>query len=329
MADADAISEEEEPILAISKQRRWQLFPIDPTYQWAYDMYLEHKKVYWEVGDVDLSKDMAHWVMLTLPMKKFATCILGFFAIADAIVMENLGTFGNEIQIAEIRMFYGFQNMIEGIHAIMYSMFVDLYFGDERNKIFNSIATIPAVTKKANWVTKWMNPLTHSFPERLIAFMFVEGLFFSGSFAAIYWFDSQGLLPGLAKANEFISRDEALHTRFAALVYNCLKIKLPIKRFKEIMQEAVDIEIEFMNTALEHDMPGMNAKMMTDYILVVANKLQWMVYPDEPPHWPGISNPFHFMDGIGLLGKSNFFEARVSEYIMSPDIMPFSLDVPF
>merc|ERR1712154_590860 len=266
--------------------------------------------------------------------KYFIKNVLAFFAASDGIVNENLVEhFMSEVQIPEARCFYGFQIAIENIHSEMYSLLIDTYIkdGKEKENLFNAIETIPAVQKKAKWALRWINAGNASYAERVVAFAAVEGIFFSGSFAAIFWLKKRGLMPGLTFSNELISRDEGLHTDFACLMYSHLKNKLTEERVLKIVCEAVEIETEFLTDALPVSLIGMNCGLMTRYIQFVADRL--LKELGCPKRW-NVENPFDFMDNISLEGKTNFFEKRVGEYqkagVMSkPEDMKFTLDADF
>ena len=263
--------------------------------------------------EVDLSSDLKHWDTLNNDEKHFISHVLAFFAASDGIVLENLaGCFMSEVQVPEARAFYGFQIAIENIHSEMYSLLLETYIRDTEQKmnLFRAIETVPAVKKKADWALKWINQ-TDSFAERLVAFACVEGIFFSGSFCAIYWLKKRGLMPGLTFSNELISRDEGLHCDFACLLYSLLNNKLSIQRLKEIFCEAVEIEKEFVCEALPCNLIGMNKEMMSQYIDFVADRLLVSLGYEKIY---GAANPFEFMELISLQGKTNFFEKRVGEY---------------
>jgi ribonucleoside-diphosphate reductase subunit M2 len=242
---------------------------------------------------------------------------LAFFAASDGIVMENLNVnFGNEVQIAEARAFYSFQSAMESIHSDMYSILIETYIKnpEEKMKLFKSLEYFPCIQKKAAWAQKWMGDKRSSFASRLIAFACVEGIFFSSSFASIYWIKKRGLMPGLTLSNEFISRDEALHTEFAILLYSKLNKKVNKKRVMEIIKEATEIEKEFITDALPCRLIGMNAKLMTQYIEFVADRLSVQLGYDKIYN---SANPFDFMELISVETKTNFFERTNSEYAMS------------
>lgn len=269
---------------------------------------------FWTVEEVDLTKDMTHWDKLTNDERFFISRVLAFFAASDGIVNENLvERFSKEVQIPEARCFYGFQIMIENIHSEMYSLLIDTYIRDQEEKafLFDAIENIPCIKKKAQWALKWIEDDNVSFAERLIAFAAVEGIFFSGAFAAIFWLKKRGLMPGLTFSNELISRDEGLHTDFACLLFNLIENKPSPKKILAIITEAVSIEQEFLTESLPCALIGMNSKLMKQYIAFVADRL--LVALGLNKHY-NVLNPFDFMDLISLQGKTNFFEKRVGEY---------------
>jgi ribonucleoside-diphosphate reductase beta chain len=290
--------------------------------------------VFWVPEEVDLSKDMRDWVKLSDNERYFIKNILGFFAGSDGIVQENLaGRFMNEVQLPEARAFYAIQNAIESIHSEVYSLLIDTYIEDKKEKLdtFRSIQTVPCVAKKAEWAQRWIESKEEDFATRLIAFAIVEGIFFSGSFCAIFWLKQRGLMPGLTISNEFIARDEGLHTDFACALYEEIERKLPKAKVHKIIREAVKIEKEFITKSLPCDLIGMNAKLMTQYIEFVADRLSSQlgygkVYSS--------TNPFDFMERISLEGKDNFFEKRVSSYAKAgvgkkAEEMMFTTDADF
>ncbi|KAJ3325374.1 Ribonucleotide-diphosphate reductase (RNR), small subunit [Boothiomyces sp. JEL0866] len=303
---------ETEPILT-PNLKRLVLFPI--KYNQVWQMYKKAEASFWTVEEVDLSKDTIDWEeKLNKDERFFIQNVLAFFAASDGIVNENLvSRFSNEVQIPEARCFYGFQIMIENIHSEMYSLLIDTYIKDPetRNNLFAALDTIPCVRKKADWALRWIFDSTSSFAERLIAFAAVEGIFFSGSFAAIFWLKKRGLMPGLTFSNELISRDEGLHCDFACLLFSLLQKKPSTERILEIITEAVAIEQEFLTDSLPVDLIGMNCKMMKTYIEFVADRL--LVDLGVEKYYKA-TNPFDFMDMISLQGKTNFFEKKVGEY---------------
>jgi ribonucleotide reductase beta subunit family protein with ferritin-like domain len=298
-----------EPILR-ENPLRFVLFPIQYDDVWI--MYKKALACFWTIDEVDLAADIGDWERLTNNERHFISHVLAFFAASDGIVNENLaGQFATEVQIPEARCFYGFQIAIENIHSEMYSLLIDTLIRDETKKhhLLNAIETIPAVTKKAEWALKWID--NGSFPERLIAFAAVEGIFFSGSFASIFWLKKRGLMPGLTFSNELISRDEGMHRDFACLLYGKLEKQLDPKRVQEIISEAVVYEQEFVTDALPVNLIGINCKMMSMYIEFVADHLLASLGVAKIYH---TMNPFDWMEMISLEGKTNFFEKRVGEY---------------
>jgi ribonucleoside-diphosphate reductase subunit M2 len=280
-------------------------------------MYKKAEASFWTAEELDLAHDHKDWANMTPNERHFVTHILAFFAASDGIVNENLAmNFSSEVQSAEARCFYGFQIAIENIHSEVYSLLIDTYVKDnqEKTRLFNAIETIPCVMKKAHWALKWLDRNMASFAERIIAFAAVEGIFFSGSFCAIFWLKKRGLMPGLSFSNELISRDEGLHCDFACLLYSKLANKLPQERVYEIISDAVSIECEFVKDALPVELIGMNSTLMSQYIQFCADRLLVAVGCDKLYK---VSNPFDWMDAISLQGKTNFFEKRVGEYAKS------------
>jgi len=302
-----------EPILQENKDR-FVLFPIKHHDIW--DWYKKSEASFWTAEEIDLSADFGHWENLNEGEKHFVKNVLAFFAASDGIVNENLAeNFVSEVQYTEAKFFYGFQIMMENIHSETYSLLIDSYIKDkeEQNKLFNAIETVPAVKKKAEWALKWID--SDSFAERLVAFAAVEGIFFSGSFASIFWLKKRGLMPGLSFSNELISRDEALHCDFAVHLHNNhLNNKVSQERIKEIILSALEIEKEFITESLPVSLIGMNSDLMKQYLEYVTDRLLSSL---ECPKEFGSSNPFDFMQNIALQNKTNFFEKRVSEYSKS------------
>lgn len=302
-----------EPILQENKDR-FVLFPIKHHDIW--DWYKKSEASFWTAEEIDLSADFGHWENLNECEKHFVKNVLAFFAASDGIVNENLAeNFVSEVQYTEAKFFYGFQIMMENIHSETYSLLIDSYIKDkeEQNKLFNAIETVPAVKKKAEWALKWID--SDSFAERLVAFAAVEGIFFSGSFASIFWLKKRGLMPGLSFSNELISRDEALHCDFAVHLHNNHLInKVSQERIKEIILSALEIEKEFITESLPVSLIGMNSDLMKQYLEYVTDRLLSSL---ECPKEFGSSNPFDFMQNIALQNKTNFFEKRVSEYSKS------------
>tara|TARA_Y100000992_G_C21273327_1_gene498305 strand:+ start:972 stop:1949 length:978 start_codon:yes stop_codon:yes gene_type:complete len=303
-----------EPLLT-EDDNRYVMFPIKDESIWK--MYKKQMDCFWRAEEIDLSKDLTHWESLNNDERFFVKMILAFFAASDGIVLENLGVrFLGDVQLAEARAFYGFQIAMENIHSETYSLLIDTYIKDkdEKMKLFNAMGHYDCIDKKAKWAQKWINDKRSSFASRLIGFACVEGIFFSGSFCSIFWLKKRGLMPGLTFSNELISRDEALHTEFAVLLYNKLEKKLMKKKLVEIISEAVEIEKEFICDALPCRLIGMNADLMGKYIEYVGDRLAMQLGIDKIYNSP---NPFDFMEMISLERKTNFFESRVSDYALA------------
>ena len=303
-----------EPLLQ-EDDNRYVMFPIADDSIWQ--MYKKQVDCFWRAEEVDLSRDITHWESLTDNERYFISMILAFFAASDGIVLENLGMrFMSEVQLPEARAFYGFQIAMENIHSEMYSLLIETYIqgSEEKHKLFHALENFPCIRKKADWAIKWINDRRSSFATRLIAFACVEGIFFSGAFCSIYWLKKRGLMPGLTFSNELISRDEALHTEFAILLYTKLNKKLSKSRVHDIIKEAVEIETEFINEALSCRLIGMNSKLMSQYIEFVADRLLTQLGYDKVYN---SANPFDFMELISIEGKTNFFEKRVGEYALA------------
>jgi ribonucleoside-diphosphate reductase subunit M2 len=303
-----------EPLLT-ENENRYVMFPIVDADIWK--MYKKQMDCFWRAEEIDLSKDIKHWVTLNDNEQHFIKHILAFFAASDGIVLENLGQrFMNEVQLAEARAAYGFQIMMENVHSETYSLLIDTLVKEEREKtkLFEAINNFPCIKKKADWAIKWINDKRSSFATRLIAFACVEGIFFSGAFCSIYWLKKRGLMPGLTFSNELISRDEGMHTDFAVLLFSKLEKKPKRAKILEIVKDAVTIEKEFICEALPCKLIGMNSKLMSQYIEFVADRL--LVQLGYNKHYKS-SNPFDFMEMISLEGKTNFFEKRVGDYSLS------------
>jgi ribonucleoside-diphosphate reductase beta chain len=297
----------------VSLGERYTLFPISTNEQDLYKMYKKTVASFWTTEEIDFSKDKEDWEKLNVNEQYFIKHILAFFAGSDGVVQENLATrFQKEVQSPVARLFYGMQNAMEGIHSETYSLLIDQYVKDkdEQMKYFRAIDEIPAIRKKAQWAINWIESPT-DYATRLVGFACVEGIFFSGSFCAIYWIKKRGLLPGLTFSNELISRDEGLHTEFAVAMYHKLVNKISADKIVTIIKDAVTCETEFITEALPCSLIGMNARDMTQYIQFVADRLAIQL---GCPKIYKASNPFDFMDLISLEGKTNFFEKKVSEY---------------
>ena len=291
--------------------------------------------IFWTAEEIDLAQDMTDWDKLNKDEKHFISQVLAFFAASDGIVNENLAVrFYNDVQIPEARCFYGFQIAMENIHSEMYSLMIDTFIKDpvEKDKHFKAVQNFPHVEKKAQWALNWISSKA-TYAERLIAFAAVEGILFSGSFCAIYWFKKRGLMPGLCTSNEFIARDEGLHAEFATLMHNKLlpENQCPKETIIRIITEAVEIEKEFVTKSLPVSLIGMNAELMSQYIEFIADFWLDQLHCEKQYN---STNPFDWMELISLEGKTNFFEKRVSEYqrpgvLQDKDEQKFSLDVEF
>ena len=303
----------EEPILE-PNDNRFSVLPIQ--YPDLYDMYKKAIASFWVVEEIDLSKDLIDFNKLDDNERHFISMILAFFNQMDGLINENLAVrFMGEVQITEARLFYGFQIAMENIHSETYSNLIDTYVKDkiERNKLFNAINNYDCVKLKADWAKKYIQS-SNDFAERLVAFICIEGIHFSGAFCAIYWFKQRNKLSGLCFSNELISRDEALHTEFGIALYKHLNNKLKKEKIYEIVKEAVDIEINFICEALPCRLIGMNSDLMIQYIKFVADRLCVQLGYNKIYH---STNPFAFMELISVDRKSNFFECRVSEYALA------------
>jgi ribonucleotide reductase beta subunit family protein with ferritin-like domain len=309
-------SKPSEPLLT-ENDSRYVMFPIQDNDIWK--MYKKQVDCFWRAEEIDLSKDIVQWNSETLNDNEryFISMILAFFAASDGIVTENLAVrFMSDVQLAEARAFYGFQIAIENIHNEVYSLLIDSLIKSEeqKSKLFAGINNFPCIKKKSDWALRWINDKRSSFYTRLIAFACIEGIFFSGAFCSIYWLKKRGLMPGLTFSNELISRDEALHTEFAILLYNKTQKRYSKQKVHEIIKEAVEIEKEFICEALPCRLIGMNSKLMSQYIEFIADRLSLQLGYEKIYN---SINPFDFMEMISVEGKTNFFEKRVSEYAMS------------
>lgn len=323
----------DEPLLSPELgTRRFTPFPL--RYPELWDMYKKAVASFWTAEEVSLAADVTEWKeKLNDDERFFVKHVLAFFAGADGIVMENLGVnFGVEVQVPEARCFYAYQAFNESIHSETYALLIDSLIEDprERERLFWAIETMPAVRRKAEWAMKWLNP-SRRFAERLVAFVCVEGILFSGSFCSIFWLKQRGLMPGLGLSNQFISRDEGLHQQFGVLLYGMLRHKLPDERVRAIVTEAVANEKEFITEAIPCRLVGMNADLMSQYIEFVADRL--LTSLGCGPAY-GAANPFPWMELISLEGKDNFFEKFSSEYqragVMSTaEDQTFALDDEF
>jgi len=301
-----------DPILTDDNSRLCT-FPI--VYDDLWSLYKKQVDCFWRTEEIDLSKDISSWNQMTDDEKYFIKHILAFFAASDGIVIENIGVrFMQEVGISEARAFYTFQLAMEAIHSETYSLLIDTYVKDsrEKNQLFNALDTYPCIKKKSDWALKWIGDEEADFGTRLVAFACVEGIFFSGAFCSIFWLKKRGLMQGLTFSNELISRDEALHCEFAVLLHSKLQKKCDVIR--QIIEEAVAIEKDFICESLPCRLVGMNADLMSQYIEFCADRLAVQLGADKIYD---TSNPFTWMELISVQGKTNFFERRVGEYALA------------
>lgn len=302
------------PVLA-DDPYRFCVFPLKSEELWSF--WTRAKASFWTPQEIDFKDDAAHFAQLSQGEQHFLKTILAFFASADGIVNENIvQNFCNEVQLVEAKCFYAGQVFMEAIHGETYSMLIDTLIQDpvERTSLFQAITAVPVVKSKAQWALHWLNQATQPFAHRLVAFACLEGIHFSASFCAIYHFKRRGIMNGLTSSNEFISRDEALHTEFAVALHRLLLHKASPATIAAIVQGAVQVEEEFVREALKTEILGMNAKAMIQYVQFVADRL--LVDLDCPKLY-NVSNPFPFMEMQSLEGKSSFFEVRPTAYSMA------------
>lgn len=307
--------------ILVENPNRYTVFPIEYPDLW--ELYQKHVASFWTSGDIDFAADRDDWAVLSETEKKFILNILAFFAGSDGLVLENLmGNFGTEVQVSEARCFYSIQGAIETIHGEVYSLLIEEFAesAEQKHQLFGAMTTMPCIVKKAEWAETFMNSGTRTFAERLVAFAVVEGIFFSGSFCAIFWFKSKNkLVKALGTSNELIARDEGLHTEFAVALYQHLQNKLTQTQIEEIIRPAVLLEKEFITDSIDCPMVGMNAGLMEEYIKFVADRLVVQLGYDRIY---GVTEcPFSFMENISLEGKTNFFEKRVTEYQLASAVM--------
>jgi ribonucleoside-diphosphate reductase beta chain len=297
--------------ILVENPNRFVIFPIEHNDIWEY--YKQHQAAFWTAEEVDLTNDIRDWENLSDNEKYFVKNVLSFFAASDGIVNENLAeNFLKEVQYPEAKFFYGFQLMMENIHSLMYSLLIDTYVSNpkEKDECFHAIDRLPAVQKKANWALNWIKDA--SFQERLIAFAAVEGIFFSGSFCSIFWLKSRGIMQGLCNANSLIFKDENLHCDFAIhLLNNHIEDRPSDERIKEILLSALEIEKEFITESLPVSLIGMNSNLMKQYLEFVVDRLLVKLGCKKEFN---VEQPFKFMEQIAVETKGNFFESRTVEY---------------
>jgi len=317
--------EESEPML-LPTMNRFTVFPIQHENLWS--LYKKAQMSNWTAEEVDVSADIEDWKSLSDNERHFIKYVLAFFAGSDGIVFENINNnFADEVQYTEARSFYAYQVHNEMVHGETYSKLIDKYIRDdsEKNKLFDAITTIDPIKRKADWALKWFDK-SRPFAERLLAFACVEGIFFSGSFCAIFWLKKRGLMPGLCFSNELISRDEGLHLEFALELFKMLKNKPSKDTIYKIVQEAVEIEKGFIIEALPCSLIGMNSGKMSEYIEYVADRL--LKQAGFNKIW-NTQNSFDFMENISLDGKTNFFEKRVGDYGKIDETTDLTFDEEF
>jgi ribonucleoside-diphosphate reductase beta chain len=313
--------------MLIENDSKYTVFPIDPEYLDIWELYKKSIKNIWTVEEVDFTQDNSDFQKLNTSEQNFIKRILAFFAASDGIVNENLVlNFYNEIQISEVRQLYATQIFIEAIHNECYSLLIDTLIRDsqEKSDLFQAVSTDPSISRKAEWAKKWITNGT--FAQRLIAFLVVEGIFFSASFCAIFWIKNKSILPGLCKSNEWISRDEGLHASTAVMIYNKLENKLPEEQIQTILNEAIQLELEFVDSILPKDLLGMKAKSMKEYVKFIGDF--WLTQLNCKKLY-GVGNPFHFMDKLNLEIKANFFDVKESNYQGSMQRSQFNLSDEF
>jgi ribonucleotide reductase beta subunit family protein with ferritin-like domain len=303
----------------MSVKKNFTVYPIQNQRLWS--LYKKQQSSFWRAEEVDLSGDMRDWEKLNENEQYFIKNILAFFAGSDGIVNWNISDrFKEDIKqleglYKETSYLYNYQAMIEDVHNEMYSLMLDTYIksSEEKEHLFNAIETIPCVKKKAEWAMKWILDENSSFSQRLVAFAIVEGIFFSGSFCAIYWLKKRGLMTGLTSANEFIARDEGMHTETACVLYSLLEDKVSEKTIHQMVTDALTIEKEFITESIPCDLIGMNSPTMCQYIEFVADNLLVNLGCSKI-HNVEFPSTFSFMDAISIQGKTNFFEKRPTEY---------------
>jgi ribonucleoside-diphosphate reductase beta chain len=302
----------EQELLLTEEDNRLTIFPL--KYEHIWELYKRAVASFWTVEELDLSKDIDDWVTLSDNERYFIKHVLAFFSSSDTIVNINLSErFVNEVKPLEAKFVYSFQETIECIHSEAYSLLIDTYIKDpkEKHETFNAIQYIPCIKKKADWCFKWINDHEAPFAQRLLAFAIVEGIFFSGAFCSIFWLKEKGKMPGLCFSNELISRDEGLHVEFAVMLYHMIHNQLSESTVHEMFKDAVSVEKEFIIDSIPCALLGMNSDLMSTYIEFVADRLLTQLGYEKMFN---VHNPFPFMERISLESKANFFEQRESSY---------------
>lgn len=309
------------------KQERYEALPVDERFRDVYELYLVQKRAFWDIDEIDFSKDKDGYNRLNENEKRFIKYILAFFAYSDAIVNNNIGeTFIHDVKIMEAQIFYRFQGSMEDIHNLTYNMMIQTMMNDKKEirSLQNAVKTIPVLAKKKKWAEYWTQHKNTPFCIRLVAFAIVEGVFFSASFCAIYWIKEKkgNLIPGLTQSNELIARDEGLHSQHAVLLFNHLKNKPSESLIHAIVKESVDIEIEFITESIPCSLVGMNCDKMVEYVKFVADRLLFDLGYSKLYN---TKNPFSWMESISLQNKTNFFEHRSTDYAKAGDCSNFDM----
>jgi ribonucleotide reductase beta subunit family protein with ferritin-like domain len=303
----------------------YTFFPIN--YPILHNYYKSLKNTQWVPEEIDFAADRQDWDRLDKNTRRPLKFVLGFFAPADGLINKNLvERFVKDTSfIKEAGHFYAAQAFNETIHNETYSLLIKTLIRnpEKEQKLYNSVKSYPVIGNIARWMLKWMSS-DRSLPERIIAFACIEGVLFSGAFCLIYWVKRRNILEGLCKANEWIARDEAVHTEFAVALYHCItsdpKFKhkpVTFETAKEIIDSAISVSEQFVRTAIRKDLVGLNADDMTKYIKCTANSLFKSLGFENGNNSKllyDVENPFKYMAIVSLPNKTNFFESRVSEY---------------
>ncbi|KAH7909536.1 ribonucleotide reductase [Hygrophoropsis aurantiaca] len=297
----------------------WAKFVVHPVQrEQLWNLYKQAEASFWTAEEIDLTTDVIHWRdHLTDTERTYFSRVLAFFAVADGIVNENIvERLCSVVPIKEAKFFYGFQCTMENIHSETYSMLITSLVEDtdEQDKLFSAVAKYPSIRAKARWCMKWIKNDHIPLAWRVVAFAAVEGIFFSSSFASIFWVKQRGLMPGMTYSNELISRDEGLHTRFACTLLQHLTDHPSQELILDMITTAVDLEKSFVSESLKSSLQGLTVESMHTYIEFVADTLLSMLQLNPVYN---VENPFPFMTNIALDGKANFFERKVSEYHLS------------
>ena len=294
------------------REDRLHLEPI--LYPDIWKFYKDAEAAFWTKEEIDFGGDKKDFDSLKQEEQRYISYVLAFFAVADGLVFDNIDTnFGAEIQVREAKSFYAFQKTIEGIHNEVYSAMISNLLGEaKRSEVLESASKFPGIVKKREWALEYTDPKRANFGTRLLAFIIMEYLFFSASFASIFFFKKRGKMNGLCFSNELISRDEGLHAQFGCLLYNSyLSAKPSQETIDAMVTRAVEIETEFVSESLPVSLLGMNAEEMIKYVQFIADHMLTAIH--QPKKY-NRENPFSWMEIISLQGKTNFFEKRVGEY---------------